>query len=80
MSLCVPARPEALSIVRLVLMSRCAAEGIGLHEIFERSHKVADAFATALIAQPEATCVVFRTQNGADGVDVVPVLEDRSRA
>ena len=69
----VPARPEALGIVRLILMSCGAAAGVAVDEIFARSHEVADAFANILVEQPEATSVVIRTQAGAADFEVVPV-------
>lgn len=75
--LSVPARPEALGIVRLVLMSCGAAAGIDIDEIFARSHEVVESFTNVLMSQPEASTIVIRTQVGARTVDLVPL--DRTR-
>lgn len=69
----VPARPEALGIVRLVLMSCGAAAGLSLKEIIAISREVADSFTDVLVAQPEAKTIVIRAQSGASAVDVAPV-------
>jgi hypothetical protein len=71
LTLRVPARPEALGIVRLVLMSCGAAGGVELEEIFSRSHAVANAFTNILVHQPEATAIVMRIDSGAAEVDLV---------
>lgn len=73
MTLSVPARPEALGIVRLVLMSCGAAAGIDIDEIFARSHEVVESFTNALMSEPEASTIVIRTQVGAREVDLVPL-------
>lgn len=73
LTLKVPARPEALSIVRLVVMSCGAAAGLSVKEIFACSQEAAEAFADALVRDPEATNVVVRTQMGVHGVDLRPV-------
>ena len=72
-TLSVPARPEALGIVRLVLMSCGAAAGIDIDEIFARSHDVVESFTNVLMSQPEASTIVIRTQTGAQEVDLVPL-------
>lgn len=72
-TLSVPARPEALGIVRLVLMSCGAAAGIDIDEIFARSQEVVESFTNTLVSQPEASSIVIRTQVGATDVDLVPV-------
>ncbi|MGH2757930.1 MAG: hypothetical protein ACRDKJ_00030 [Actinomycetota bacterium] len=77
-TLSVPARPEALGIVRLVLMSCGAAAGIDIDEIFARSHEIVESFTNVLMSQPEASTIVIRTQTGAHDVDLVPF--DRTNA
>jgi hypothetical protein len=79
LTLSVPARPEALGIVRLVVMSCGAVAGLALEEIFGRSHEVARAFADVLVTQPEATSVVIRTQTRARDVDLVAIREPEVR-
>lgn len=69
----VPARPEALAIVRLVLMSCGATAGLSLEEIISLSREVAASFADVLVAQPEAKAILIRAQNGASAVDVAPI-------
>lgn len=73
LTLSVPARPEALGIVRLVLMSCGAAAGRDLDEIFARSRDVASAFTSVLVNEPDAACVVIRTEMDSPGVDLMSV-------
>jgi hypothetical protein len=73
LTLHVPARPESLGIVRLVVMSCGASAGLALEEIFSLSRDVAEAFADILVTQPDARIVMIRTQTGASDVDLVPV-------
>lgn len=70
LSLWVPARPEALGIVRLVLMSCGATAGVDIEKIFDRSQEVAEAFADALLATPDATKIVVRTTTTAADVEL----------
>jgi hypothetical protein len=79
LTLRVPARPEAIGIVRLVLMSCGAVAGVELDEIFARTHEIADAFASLLVDQPDVNSVVICAQTGGRDVDVVPVLGPRVR-
>lgn len=74
----VPARPESLGIVRLVVMSCGASAGLALEEIFSLSRDVAEAFADLLVTQPDATTVLIRTQTGASDVDLVPIRNPQS--
>ena len=69
----VPARPESLSIVRLVLMSCGAAAGLSLREIFSCSQDAIDAFTDALIAEPTATGILIRANPGMTELDLIPV-------
>lgn len=69
----VPARPESISIVRLVLMSCGAAAGLSLREIFSCSQEAVDAFTDALIADPAATSIVIRAYPGVTDLDLVAV-------
>lgn len=80
LTLRVPARPEAIGIVRLVLMSCGASAGIELDEIFARSHEIAEAFASLLVERPDVTSVVVCAQTGARevDVDVVPIQPEVS--
>lgn len=78
LTLRVPARPEALGVVRLILMSCGAAAGVPLEELFKRSQEVAEAFATILVEKPETTSVVVVAQAGASDVGLIPVRGDRS--
>ena len=73
LTLRVPARPEALSIVRLVVMSCGAAAGLSVREIFSLSRDAAEAFTDALVKDPDATSVLVRTQVGVSEVDLRPV-------
>ncbi len=73
LTLRVPARPEALSIVRLVVMSCAAAAGLSVQEVFSFSQDAVDAFTDALLTEPAATSVVIRTQTGAVHLDLIPV-------
>lgn len=79
LTLSVPARPEALGIVRLVVMSCGAVAGLALQEIFSRSQEVARAFVDVLVTQPEASSVVIRTQARARDVDLVAIRETEVR-
>ena len=72
-TLTVPARPESLAIVRLVLMSCGAAAGIDIKEIFARSHEVVSSFTNVLMSQPDVSTIVIRTQAGAQEVDLLPL-------
>lgn len=72
MTLEVPARPESLGIVRLVLMSCGAAAGVSLAELFARSAQMADAFTDALLRSPDAKRVIVRTRSGGIDVELVP--------
>lgn len=77
-TLSVPARPEALGIVRLVLMSCGASAGVDIDEIFARSHEVVESFMNVLMSRPDASMIVIRTQTGAEAVELVPF--DRTSA
>ena len=70
LTLRVPARPEALSIVRLVLMSCGASAGLSLREIFSCSEDAVDAFTDVLMAEPNATSVVIRANPGMTELDL----------
>ena len=73
LTLRVPARPEALGIVRLVLMSCGANSGLELKDIFALSREVAEAFTDMLVARPEARTIVIRADTGLRDVDVEAV-------
>lgn len=75
LTLKVPARPQALPIVRLVVMSCGAAAGLSVRDIFSFSHDAAEAFTDALVREPDADCVVVRTQLGAPDIDLRPVRQ-----
>lgn len=68
----VPARPESLSIVRLVLMSCGAAAGVSLAELFARSSQMVEAFTDALLRSPDAKRITVRTRAGGIDVELVP--------
>lgn len=52
LALSVPARPESLPVVRVVLMSCAAVSGARADEILKRSRAVADAFVRTLTRHP----------------------------
>lgn len=60
LALCVPARPEALPVVRVVLMSYGAVNGVQIDEILARSRDVASAFARVLAKHPETRHIEMR--------------------
>lgn len=76
----VPARPESLPIVRLVLMSCGAAAGLSLSEIFARSQDAIDAFTDILIAGPSATSIVIRANPDVTELVLSPADEMNSEA
>lgn len=78
LTLSVPARPEALAIVRLVLMSCGAAAGNEIDELFARSQEITEAFTNALLSEPDASTIVIRTETGANSVDLVPFDASRT--
>lgn len=73
LTLRVPARPEALSIVRIVVMSCGAAAGLSVQDIFSFSQDAVEAFTDAHMHDPDATSVVVRPQVGIQNVDLRPV-------
>lgn len=79
MTLSVPARSEALGIVRIVLMSCGAAAGVRVDELMSSCNQVADAFTSVLVSLPEATNIVIRTQTGVGDVDMETIDDLKAR-
>lgn len=69
-SLSVPARPDAVRVVRAVMRTWAAGAGFVLDEIEELCLAVDEAFAGLTAARPEPTRVVLRIRSDEDGVDI----------
>lgn len=54
-------------------MSRGAAAGLSLSEIFSRSQDAADAFMDLLIAEPTAACVAIQANADVSELELIPV-------
>jgi serine/threonine-protein kinase RsbW len=75
LSLTVPAKPEAVRVVRAVMRTWAASAGIVLDEIEELCLAIDEAFAGLIAARPAPTQVVIRIHTSAAGVDIVAVRD-----
>ena len=75
LSLTVPAKPEAVRVVRAVMRTWAASVGIVLDEIEELCLAIDEAFAGLIAARPAPTKVVVRIHSSAEGVDIVAVRD-----
>ncbi len=69
-SLDIPARPDAVRIVRAVMRTWSASAGFVLDEIEELCLAVDEAFAGLIAARPAPTRIRVRIRLGKDGVDI----------
>ena len=74
-SLTVPARPEAVRVVRAVMRTWAATVGFVLDEIEELCLAIDEAFAGLIATRPMPTQVIVRIQSDADGVDITAVRD-----
>jgi anti-sigma regulatory factor (Ser/Thr protein kinase) len=77
-SLTVPARPEAVRVVRAVMRTWAATIGFLLDEIEELCLAVDEAFAGLIAARPAPTCVIVRIRREGDGVDITAVRDTQA--
>ena len=75
LALTVPAKPEAVRVVRAVMRTWAASVGIVLDEIEELCLAIDEAFAGLIAARPAPTQVVVRIQTSAAGVDILAVRD-----
>jgi serine/threonine-protein kinase RsbW len=75
LSLTVPAKPEAVRVVRAVMRTWAASIGIVLDEIEELCLAIDEAFAGLIAARPAPTKVVVRIHSTAEGVDILAVRD-----
>jgi hypothetical protein len=71
----VPARPEAVRIVRAVTRTWAQSVGFFLDEIEELCLAVDEAFAGLIATRPLPTCIVVRIQSDENGVDITAVRD-----
>ena len=69
-SLDIPARPEAVRVVRAVMRTWSASAGFLLDEIEELCLAVDEAFAGLIAARPAPTRIKLRIRLAPDGVDI----------
>jgi len=75
LALTVPAKPEAVRVVRAVMRTWAASIGIVLDEIEELCLAIDEAFAGLVAARPAPMTVVVRIQANATGVDIIAVRD-----
>lgn len=75
LALTVPAKPEAVRVVRAVMRTWAASIGIVLDEIEELCLAIDEAFAGLIAARPAPSVIVIRIASSADGVDIVAVRD-----
>jgi hypothetical protein len=74
-SLTVPARPEAVRVVRAVMRTWAATVGFVLDEIEELCLAIDEAFAGLIATRPMPRQVIVRIQSDANGVDITAVRD-----
>lgn len=75
LTLTVPAKPEAVRVVRAVMRTWAAGAGFLLDEIEELCLAVDEAFAGLIAARPAPTSVRVRISSDAGGVHIVAVRD-----
>jgi hypothetical protein len=75
LALTVPAKPEAVRVVRAVMRTWAASAGIVLDEIEELCLAIDEAFAGLIAARPAPKQVIVRIRASADGVDIIAVRD-----
>ena len=75
LALTVPAKPEAVRVVRAVMRTWAASLGIVLDEIEELCLAIDEAFAGLIAARPAPTSVQVRISSTAAGVEIVVVRD-----
>jgi hypothetical protein len=75
LTLTVPARPEAVRVVRAVMRTWAATVGIVLDEIEELCLAVDEAFAGLTATRPAPERVIVRIQSDSTGVDIIAVRD-----
>ncbi len=74
-TLTVPAKPEAVRVVRAVMRTWAATVGFVLDEIEELCLAVDEAYAGLIATRPMPGCVIVRIQSDKDGVDITAVRD-----
>lgn len=74
-TLTVPARPEAVRVVRAVMRTWAATVGFVLDEIEELCLAIDEAFAGLIATRPIPGRVIVRIQTDASGVDITAVRD-----
>lgn len=74
-SLTVPAKPEAVRVVRAVMRTWAATVGFVLDEIEELCLAVDEAFAGLIATRPMPNQIIVRIQSDATGVDITAVRD-----
>jgi anti-sigma regulatory factor (Ser/Thr protein kinase) len=75
LTLTVPAKPEAVRVVRAVMRTWSSSVGFVLDEIEELCLAVDEAFAGLIAARPAPSNVIVRIQSDANGVDIIAVRD-----
>ena len=75
LTLTVPAKPEAVRVVRAVMRTWAATVGIVLDEIEELCLAVDEAFAGLIATRPAPENVIVRIQSDASSVDIIAVRD-----
>ncbi len=76
--LTVPAKPEAVRVVRSVVRTWAATDGFVLDEIEEFCLAVDEAFAGLISTRPAPNQVIVRIQSNSDSVDIVAVRDTQT--
>jgi serine/threonine-protein kinase RsbW len=74
-TLTVPAKPEAVRVVRAVMRTWASSIGYVLDEIEELCLAVDEAFAGLISTRPAPSTVIVRAEANPDGVDIVAVRD-----
>ena len=74
-TLTVPAKPEAVRVVRAVMRTWAATVGFVLDEIEELCLAVDEAFAGLIATRPMPEKIIVRIQSDATGVDITAVRD-----
>lgn len=74
-TLTVPAKPEAVRVVRAIMRAWAATVGFVLDEIEELCLAVDEAFAGLIATRPMPGQIVVRIQSDGDGVDITAVRD-----
>jgi hypothetical protein len=78
LALTVPAKPEAVRVVRAVMRTWAASAGIVLDEIEELCLAIDEAFAGLIATRPAPQHVIVRIEANALGVDIIAVRDTQA--